>query len=267
MVDTLRAAARDLLSTGKVQVVIGYGEGTRDCARAVFVRDAGATSTLIFDERCTGNLAVYLTRPEIRGMGNLGIVAPPAVVRSIVQLAAERQLEVSTIVTLAVDGGSVTQLADVPSLEAFAAAHPVIASPGLKTLGDAIARMGMEERRSYWDTELARCFKCYACRAVCPLCYCERCITDANQPQWVCVAPHAMGIVEWHLNRAMHLAGRCVQCEACSAACPVGIPIGLLTAEATRGAEQEFGHRAGISCAAPAALSSFRLEDKESFIV
>jgi formate dehydrogenase (coenzyme F420) beta subunit len=69
------------------------------------------------------------------------------------------------------------------------------------------------------------------------------------------------------LNRAMHMAGRCVQCGACSRACPAGIPIGLLTMEATRVAEQEFGYEAGLRCDAPAALSSFKPGDKDSFII
>jgi Fe-S oxidoreductase len=81
------------------------------------------------------------------------------------------------------------------------------------------------------------------------------------------VAPHALGNFEWHMNRAMHLAGRCVQCGSCNIACPVGIPIALLTIEATRIVEREFGQQAGTKCETPAALSSFRVEDKESFIL
>jgi Fe-S oxidoreductase len=65
----------------------------------------------------------------------------------------------------------------------------------------------------------------------------------------------------------MHLAGRCVQCGSCNIACPVGIPISLLTIEAARIVEREFGQYAGTQCNAPAALSSFRVEDKETFIL
>lgn len=35
--------------------------------------------------------------------------------------------------------------------------------------------------------------------------------------------------MEWQVNRVMHMAGRCVECGACAKACPVGIPLHLLT--------------------------------------
>ena len=266
MAESLRQAASDLLASGVVQVVIGYGEGSAGRVRPVFVRSAEGVSALVFDKRCKANLAVYLAKPEIMKMGKAALVATPAVVRSVIQLIAEHQLVAGANVILAVDADSVTQLPDPPSLEAYVASHPMVLPPPVKALTESLAGMSVNERRAFWDDELSRCFKCYACRSACPLCYCERCITDANQPQWVCVAPHAMGNVEWHLNRAMHMAGRCVQCGACTLACPVGIPIGLLAIEATRAVEQEFSYHAGSHCDAPAALSSFRLEDKESFI-
>jgi ferredoxin len=267
MIDSLREASRELLASGKVQVVIGYGEGSHGRVRPLFIRTADSVSGLIFDQRCRGNLAVYLAKPEVWKLGKAAVVATPVVVRSLIQLIAEHQLAPENVVVLAVDGTSVTVLTDTASFENYAAVHPTVLPPHIKSLIDTIAGMSTAGRREFWDAELSRCFKCYACRSACPLCYCERCITDDNQPQWVCVAPHGVGVIEWHINRAMHMAGRCIQCGACTLACPTGIPIGLLTLEASRVAEEEFGYQAGTRCDAPAALSSFRVEDKESFIV
>jgi ferredoxin len=267
MVHMLRAMAGDLLSAGKVQVVIGYGEGSGGRVRPVFVQHSEDIPLLMFDERCTGNLAVYIAKPEVWRLGKVAVVATPVVVRSLIQLMAEHQLTPGRVEALAVDGENVTRLSDGMALETYAAAHAIVLPPHVDALRQMIGRMSAAERNAYWQDELSRCFKCYACRAACPLCYCERCITDVNQPQWVCVAPHAMGAVEWHMNRAMHMAGRCVQCGACTRACPAGISIGLLTTEASRVVEEEFGYQAGTRCDAPAALSSFTTGDKESFIV
>ena len=263
----LHQKAKELLESGKAKVIIGYGNGTGDKARPVFVRSVNEIQQLVWDQRCRQNLAVYLFKPEIKKMGTPAIVATPVVVRSIVQLIAERQIKSSGLITLTVEDSAVMELADDASLEAYVASHPVLFPPHVNKEIDSLAAMPVEKRFAFWQEELSRCFKCYACRSSCPLCYCDRCITECNQPQWVDVAPHALGNFEWHINRAMHLAGRCVQCGSCNIACPVGIPISLLTIEATRIVEREFGQYAGTQCNAPAALSSFRVEDKETFIL
>ena len=88
--------------------------------------------------------------------------------------------------------------------------------------------MAPAQRWSFWEEELSRCVRCHACREVCPLCFCERCVADKTQPQWIESSPHGRGNLAWHLTRAMHLAGRCVGCGECTRACPAGIPLGLL---------------------------------------
>ena len=262
----LHQKAKELLESGKVQVIIGYGDGSGDRVRPVFISKAENASDLIWDDRCRQNLAVYLNKPEIKKLGIPAIVATPVVVKTIIQLISENQLKSSNIVVLVVDNDVVSELTDNASLEAYSAVHPVVFPPFVVKEIKDIAEMSIQQRNKYWQDELSRCFKCYACRAACPLCYCERCLTDNNQPQWVCVASHAQGNFEWHINRAMHLAGRCVECGSCTIACPVGIPIGLLTIEASRIVKQEFGQEPGLHCDADSAMSSFKVEDTETFI-
>jgi len=266
--DALRNKARDLLSDGSVQVVIGYGPGSvPDQARAVFLRRPEQVGALFFDDRCHQNLAVYLTKPEVKALGKPAIVGTPAILRSILQLAAENQIADGQVLALGVDGdGRVTELPDFKSIEDFLAPLPADLSPQEQEQLARIEAMSRSERWNYWIDQLSCCLRCYACRAACPLCYCGRCAVEANQPQWIPVAPHPRGVLEWHLARAMHLAGRCVNCGSCAKACPLGIPIHLLTQMLSQEVAKRFGLQAGRSAKREYVLGTFKPDDAEDFI-
>lgn len=265
--EQLRAKARELLETGAVKAVIGFRLGSGGRRRPFFARGAAQADALVHDEDCIHNLATYLTKPELRLLGRVAIVARPAVLRSILQLAAERQIREPDVLALAVsDDGAVRELATFAAIEEHVASLADELHPFTKQALERLAAMSTQERRAYWTAELDRCLKCYACRASCPMCYCERCTMECNRPQWVPVASHALGNLEYHLVRAMHLAGRCVECASCGAACPVGIPIHLLTTAAEQSVRRQFGESGGAGSRAEYALSSFRPDDKESFI-
>jgi ferredoxin len=262
----LRVRARQLLETGAVQVVIGHGLGSGGRRRPLFARTPAEADTLVHDEGCWQNLATYLTRPELRRIGRAAIVATPAVLRSILQLAAEKQLREEDVLALAVADGSLRELAGFAAIEEHVGTAQTPLDASAQQAIERLAAMSVPERRAYWADELGRCLKCYACRASCPMCYCERCTMDCNRPQWVPAASHALGNLEYHIVRAMHLAGRCVECGTCGHACPVGIPVHLLTICAEQSVRRQFGQQAGASARAGYALSTFRPDDKETFI-
>ncbi|MDD4891075.1 MAG: 4Fe-4S ferredoxin, partial [Phycisphaerae bacterium] len=60
--------------------------------------------------------------------------------------------------------------------------------------------------------------------------------------------------------------GRCVECGACEAACPAGIPLMLLNVYLADEAAREFGYEAGLDPTAEPLIGSFRTDDKEEFI-
>jgi len=179
----LHQKAIELLESGRANVIIGYGEGSGEKVRPVFIRHPADVAQLVWDQRCRQNLAVYLGKPEIKRMGTPAIVTTPVVVRSLVQLIAERQIKSSDLVTLVIEGAAVAELADNASLEKYVASHPIVFPPHVNKEIETLAAMSVEERFTFWQEELSRCFKCYACRSSCPLCYCERCVTECNQPQ------------------------------------------------------------------------------------
>jgi ferredoxin len=264
--EALKLKARELLAAGTVKVVIGYGQGTGDARRPVFARSADQANELVFDAACTQNLATYLTKAEVRAMGRMAIVAAPSTLRSILQLAAEKQVREESVLALAVLDGTVQELATFEAIEALVATIPDAMSTADQATIDKLTAMSVGERRAFWAAELNRCVKCYACRSSCPMCYCERCTMDCNRPQWIPVASHGIGNLEYHVVRAMHLAGRCVQCGTCGAACPIGIPVHLLTFFAEGTVRRHFGQKGGASAKLDYAMSTFKPDDKEEFI-
>lgn len=264
--EALRNKARELLAAGTVKVVIGYGRGSGGAARAVFIRDAARSGALIYDDSCRQNLAVYLMKPEVRRLGKAALVASPATLRTVLQLAAENQVQEGGLLLLAPAGGEVAVLAELSAVEARVAAQDQ--DPGREER-EELARyqaMTLEQRRDFWQEQFARCIKCYACRAACPLCYCARCTVECNQPQWIPVPAHDLGNLEWNVMRAMHLAGRCVDCGDCSRACPAGIPLHLLNRRLIAVVRESFAVQAGRSAKSDNALSTFKPDDPEDFI-
>jgi len=261
--EQIRQRARELLEAGTVQVIIGYAKGSNGRRRPLFARTPEQLDQLTLEDNPGLNLAVYLRKPEIKRLGKPGVVATPAILRSILQWAAENHYQDSEAVFLALDAnGAVVELSAPDQIAAFVASLP----DGLVPSQESTQGKDRAARFAFWQQEFERCIRCYACRASCPMCYCDQCIADSNQPQWVPVPPHALGNFEWHVSRAMHLAGRCVGCGACSEACPAGIPLGLMNKFLADVVLNEFGQRAGATTKLDYPLCVFNVKDREDFI-
>ena len=263
----LNEKAKQLLEAGTVQAVLAFELGTHGAPRPAFARTADQAARLVSGPGCDQNLASYVTRTPVKRLGRLAVLAGPKALRALLQLMAERQIQDQEVLALALDGaGQVVELATAQAMEEHLALQPDPVSTRDRELLDRLGRMTRAERWAFWQGELSRCVKCYACRSSCPMCYCEHCTMDCNRPQWVPVPSHGLGNLEYHMVRSMHLAGRCVQCGDCGRACPVGIPIHLLTFNAEETVHAQFGQRAGASAKLDYALSTFRPDDKETFI-
>jgi ferredoxin len=266
--DSLKIKAKELLSAKIADVVIGYEEGHTGVVRPAFVTNPENSDKLIYDERCVHNLAVYLTKKEVRRLGKMAIVATLPVMRSIMMLLSEKQITEDKFIVLGISEKSeLIDIADVEALKSYIDKCNLGISEKNKTLISDIQKLTSQERFEYWTKELSKCIKCYACRQACPMCYCVRCAVEVNQPQWIPVQANTHGNMEWHILRAMHLAGRCVSCGECGRACPVGIPCHLLTMFLAERMHDNFDVYAGTSDCMQSALSTYEPDDKESFII
>jgi ferredoxin len=266
--DNLVKSAKELLENKTVQVVIGYEAGPTGVIRPAFISDPEKTGKLIYNDKCVQNLAVYLTKKEVKNFGKMAIVATLPVMRSIMMLISEHQVLAENTVILGISrDGDLLDIADIPVMQSFIEKSDLSNPDMYKTLLAELNKLNPEEKFAYWQKELSKCIKCYACRQACPMCYCTRCAVEVNQPQWIPVKANTHGNMEWHILRAMHLAGRCISCGECGRACPVGIPCHLLTMQLTDQVYNYFKVYAGTSDKMNSVLSTFEPNDKESFII
>ena len=192
--EALRKKAKELLESGAVKVVIGYGVGTTpDRTRPLFAGTAKDAEQLIVTDRCVQNLATYLLKPEVKALGKPAIVAQKPALRTILQYAAENQIADDSFIALTVtDKGELKELPKLAAIEEYVATLPRGISAKDREEIAKISAMPREERWQFWQAEMSRCLKCYACRAACPLCYCTKCITE-NKP--AAVGPGGVGFV------------------------------------------------------------------------
>jgi len=124
-----------------------------------------------------------------------------------------------------------------------------------------------EEKWEYIKDTLSVCTRCYACREACPMCYCNLCFVDQNQPIWFGKTTEINDIIVFHLIRAMHMAGRCVACGACSSVCPMGIDLNLITRKLEKIVKERFNFTSGLDPETLPPMMSFKMEDSEEFML
>ena len=275
----LRERAKDLLISGDVKMVIGYGEGyTKGKAVPIFITKPEEAGKLIFDARCKNVLAMYLKTAEVKAKGKIAIVAKGCDARAINVLLLENQVKRENLHILGMVCEGVGDpvedkcgwcVANTPPIYDELFGEPV-ANRGWneETFAEVekLEAMSPPELWAYWVQQFDKCIKCYACRQACPICTCTRCIVDKNQPQWVPTSPHAEGNYHWNLTRAFHLAGRCVGCNACHDACPMDIPLKLVNWKLIKTVHDDYDFIAGMDSETPPPMATYKEGEETEFI-
>ncbi|NIN67341.1 MAG: hypothetical protein GTO63_22105, partial [Anaerolineae bacterium] len=140
------------------------------------------------------------------------------------------------------------------------------AGEGEFDLVEELVELPLEERRAFWQKQFERCIRCHACREVCYACYCQECIFDRKVPRWLDKPPLLPENEIYHLIRAVHLAGRCIDCRECERVCPMNIPLSRLYKKVQKDVAELFEYEAGMELDTVPPLVDFKLDDQDPFM-
>ena len=130
-----------------------------------------------------------------------------------------------------------------------------------------LENMSPEKRWEYWEEQFSNCIRCYSCRNVCPLCYCQDCVLDRLNPTWVNRSVNGAENTFFQVARAFHLAGRCAECGECERVCPVNIPLMRVNQKLAKEVREKYEFEPGLDPEAKPFQASYRPDDKEDFIL
>lgn len=245
----MKEQVREWLETGKVDLFLGYKELD------------GHPLPYAFDKENLADLEGLLAGParypleklaaqilELKPELKLGILGRDCNRRAVNVLTIHQQITPGQIEILGVNccPSQLQKHADCSSLQP-------------KTYGAVKSQVGIDNNMSVaqleqfdqeslfdrWMYEFQKCLKCYGCRDICPVCFCKECSLEHGDLVDTGSLPPEVPL--FHLIRAVHMAGRCIDCGLCEDACPVDIPLRLLYRKVNAIVKDLFGYETGIS--------------------
>lgn len=283
MIDQIKTKVRELLKNKSVELVIGYQRASDGVsAKPCFINRQEDVDLLIWDGYCVYNLANYLK--DFAGQ-KAAVVAKQCDAKSIAVLIQENQLKRENIFVIGIECcGVVNEKDSIGFAQKCKTCQPsdflvcdymIKEKEGKRKAPldrdeyEHIRKMeakAISERLKFWQDEFKRCIRCYACRQVCPMCYCPKCVADQIQPFWFSKSAELDGNLAWNITRAIHLASRCVDCGECERVCPVGIPLRDINKKIEKDIKEIFHYEAGASLEQKPFFASFDKSDPEEWI-
>lgn len=245
----MQEQVKEWLEQGKVDFFLGYKMVEGHPLPHFFTRD----DLDEVNELITGPVRYPLEKiatkiaaqdPDIR----IGLLVRDCNQRALNVLYVWNQLNPENVETISVNccPSKLKEHADCSYLE------PQKSGPYKKKVG-VDNNMDLEEVEAYdqqecftrWIYEFQKCIKCYGCRNICPVCFCKECSLEHGDLISTGDLPPEIPI--FHLVRAVHMAGRCIDCGLCEDACPVDIPLRLLYKKVNEIVADVFDYQTGTS--------------------
>ncbi|ADY56194.1 4Fe-4S ferredoxin, iron-sulfur binding protein [Syntrophobotulus glycolicus DSM 8271] len=288
----VRKIARELLEKGEVNTVIGWEQGNFWYATTpVFIDKPEDTDRLVWNEYCASNLSKYLLDFKDTD-GKIAIFVKGCDARGVNRLIQDKQISRDKVVLLGLSCPGMKddklaqgseQGADIPEAVKCRSCRfpdPVIYDrmigekqnkklPEGKDYSDVQAVEGLtaDEKYQKFTANYAKCVRCYACRNVCPACNCRDCIFDHSEKGWLGKTNSVSENLFFALTRAMHVAGRCIDCGECERVCPSNVPIMLVNKKLAQDIDNLFGdYEAGVDLDKKLPLGGYEYSDPEEFM-
>lgn len=249
MEDDMQEQVKEWLEQGKVDIFLGYKMVEGHPLPHFFTKENLAE----VNDLITGSVRYPLEKiatkiaaqdPDIR----IGLLVRDCNQRALNVLYVWNQLNPENVETISVNccPSKLKEHADCSYLE------PQKSGPYKKKVGvdnnmnlEEVEAYDQQERFTRWIYEFQKCIKCYGCRNICPVCFCKECSLEHDDLINTGDLPPEIPI--FHLVRAVHMAGRCIDCGLCEDACPVDIPLRLLYKKVNEIVVDVFDYQTGTS--------------------
>jgi formate dehydrogenase (coenzyme F420) beta subunit len=222
-----------LLEEGKIQGFLGLMEANGQVRPFLFKNPEELAALSLGDRKHSGDARYPLNQTLIRlaqayPEATFAVLVRGCDERGLIELFKWKQLQQDKVIPIGI--GCPAELAQAcecakPYPDACQAGEKL---PGMATSPsvDKVDGLPVAERFRYWMEHFERCVKCYGCRNVCPMCFCRECSLEEADLIQTGGLPTENPI--FHLTRAVHMAGRCIDCGLCEEACPADIPLRAL---------------------------------------
>ncbi len=249
----IQEMAARLLKEGQAEVIIAWEKGPFAYqTKPVFIDKPEDIEKIVFDEYCAHNLSNSLLKYRDT-QEKIAIVVKGCDSRGIVRLLEDNQMDRDRLYIIGLgcpgvkdalkamrnnSGFNKTKEEEIADkcqycIEPNAVIYDEFIGErqAAKKIENRFAKVEeieqktADERYSYFENILSTCIRCYACRQACIACNCRTCIFDETKPQWVGRETSISDNMMYHLIRASHMAGRCIECGECERVCPVNIPL------------------------------------------
>lgn len=271
--------AKAVLASGKAQKVVAWRRGLfdDDISPSVFKSVEDLEKNFVYDAENCGTLAKYLVKVT------RAIETAKTTTKTNNAMAKQRDpnavdkpipTEVVAVFLTPRDKRGYTELLKEHRITGEDVI--VLDVPGEDGLGaerfeevEKLERMTSDERHEFWKKEFSRCIRCNACRDVCPACTCEKCVFGNNAlytSQKVAQTSFEESL--YHIIRAWHVAGRCVDCGECSRVCPEHIPLYLLNRKFIKDIDELYGpYVAGSDMETKPPMLTYQKADAEPSVI